>query len=261
MHRAKLTRQMVAPDKSTERNQRVRKEIASGERFEFQIAELDVEELRLQADVSLWQRTGLPGQRGRAIDPDGDRLAPRRHLVSVPFTGRVGALGSFATNQDAEGLAFDQAVAKQVAHEGRLLQVSDLHLMPELAVAGGADVDAAVVILLPLDLAEPPLDMKDAVSEFLVVEQHLLDADAVAQQQIALDFPRVLDVELRVRRQEDTFPSFEVLAGQQVNPALGITFQGALLCRLGLCPTSEEEHRDEGNQWSTHGVNPWCITR
>src|SRR5262245_49515767 len=161
------------------------------QRLELQVAELDEEELRLHSDVAARQRTVVPRQSGRPVDPNAETLALRRHLVSVPFSRWIRPAGTLATDKDTIDLALDQRVAEQVAQERRLIQVRHLDLVPEFAVRRRADVDAAVVVLLALDLAEAPFDVEDAVAELVIVKQHFLDADAIAQQQVPLNLPGV----------------------------------------------------------------------
>src|SRR5688572_1606322 len=146
--------------------------------------------------MALPHRTFLPGERLRSIDPDRDRVAPGCDLERVPFSNRLAPLGAVTANEDLRGLVLVETRTEEIAKKRRFLLVRNLDLMPVRAVDGSPDVGAAVVVLFPLGLAETPFEVKYPVGEFPVVEQHLLDADAVAQQPAALDFPGVLGVQL-----------------------------------------------------------------
>src|SRR5262249_48749183 len=99
-----------------------------------------------------------------------------------------------------------------------------------------ADVDAAVVVLLALDLAEAPFDVEDAVAELVIVKQHFLDADAIAQQQVPLNLPGVPGVQRRIRGDGNALPHLEFLAGVEIEPTCRVALEGALLSLLPSRP-------------------------
>src|SRR5262249_32555469 len=118
---------------------------------------------------------------------------------------------------------------ERIAEEITDVPVPDLCLVPDRAVCRGAHIHAAVVAFLLVDLLEAPFDVKDAVGQFLVVEQHLVNPDPVADEMAGAGVyaPRVLASQRATRSNRHTLPVFQVLVGQQIFPAGGILLQGA----------------------------------
>src|SRR5262249_12399299 len=142
---------------------------------------------------------------------------------------------------------------------GPFLLMGDLGLVPDLAVGGSPHIDAAVVAALALDLAEAPLDVEDAIAGFAIVAEDLLDADTVATPHVGggIDAPRVLGVELLVRRDRHARPALEVLAGEDVDPAGRVGLKSALgsgLGRLGDNEPGQRQRRQGPTHPYHHGV-------
>src|SRR5262249_1023505 len=219
--------------------------------------ELNVEEFRLQSHMALGHRTFLPRGGEFAIDADGDRLARAGDVIGVPLADGSGELVARAFAKDFQLAAGPSG--EELAGPRRLIPMGDLSLVPDFAVFGGADVDAAVVVLAAFDFLEAPLDVKDAVAEFALIKQHLLDADAIADQVLGfrIDAPRVLVGELHIGRNRHTAPALEVLAGHEVDP---IVF-GRL--RLGADDNYRHERSAEWccNPWHGEGLLAGCGPR
>src|SRR5262249_36097567 len=91
-----------------------------------------------------------------------------------------------------------------------------------------AHVNTAIVALLALNLVEAPLDVEDAVALFAVEQQHLVDADAVTDEQAAgVQPPGALLLELAAGWDRHALPRREVLGGQQIGPARRVGLQSA----------------------------------
>src|SRR5207302_4741646 len=107
------------------------------------------------------------------VNPQGHLFTFAGDLVRIPFAGVLAALGFLIIDPDALGFSIDQRIAEEVAD----ILATHLRLMPDRAIRRGADINAAVVAFLALDLLEAPLDMKYAFAELLPVKEHLVNAD------------------------------------------------------------------------------------
>src|SRR5205814_1893706 len=108
------------------------------------------------------------------------------------------------------------------------VHVADLGLMPDGAVGRVAHVDAAVVAPAVFDWLEAPLDVKDAVGELLVEQQHLVPgALASTGDDAVLDAPRIDVLELGRRRNGDALPRLQIGAGREILPAVRTRFEDA----------------------------------
>src|SRR5205085_5837832 len=119
---------------------------------------------------------------------------------------RPDALGAVALDDHALDLAIHERIGEKIAHVWWLVGVGYLGLHPDLAIGQRPHIDAAVVIFLVLHRPKTPLDVKDAVGPVAVVEEHLLDADALTAQRwaVRIQLPGILGAELRVGSDRDT---------------------------------------------------------
>src|SRR5262249_38022346 len=225
--------------------------------------ELNPPPFRLQPEIAARHLATVPLRGHGAVDPERQRLALAGDLERVPLAGLLAALraGPLVV-RDADQLAALERLAEEVAD----ILAPDLGLVPDLAVGRVADVHPAVVALLALHLLQAPPDVEDAVAELVIVQQHLVDAHAVADQVAGLrvDAPGVARAQLAPRRDRHAFPALEVLAREQVNPALRVGLQGALgrlLLARGRPQERQHRHKHYG-QWKesvTHGSPPFLV--
>src|SRR5260370_4335782 len=138
------------------------------------VFELDVPAFGLESDIAAGHLAVVPPGRDAAVDPQRHVLALAGAFVGVPRAGLLAPLRHLVGDVYALLRAVNQSVAEEVAD----VLAADLRLVPDRPVGGVAHIHAAVVALLAVDLLEAPLDVKDAVPKLLVVQEHLVDADA-----------------------------------------------------------------------------------
>src|SRR5262249_32512777 len=190
-----------------------------------------------------------------AVDPEREARAVAGDFVDVPFAGFLAALRHILVRRaKALFLAVHQGVAEEVTD----VLAADLGLMPDLAVGGVADVDAAVVALLAFELFEAPLDVRDAVGDFAVVKKHLVNADAFTDKRIAFAAPTAFLSKLAARRNGDALPACQSFRGEQIEPTRRLGLQGALrfFDVAGVKRTRGDQQDKAEQEAARHGVPP-----
>src|SRR6516162_5016202 len=116
--------------------------------------------------------------------------------------------------------------------------------MPDGAIRRIADIHAAVVAFLVGHL-EAPFDVKDAVGNVALEQEHLVVSDAIADQRLAIlgHAPGRFLLELAFWRNGDSVPVLQVLV-EKIDPSLWIGFKDALLV-LSLGRSARERHESK----------------
>ena len=161
----------------------------------------------------------------RPVHPQGQGFAPGGYFHHVPLAGGLDA-ALFHILLSAEE-PFASLGGTGLAEEVPTRGVAELGLMPEIAVLGIADVRAAVIAAPALNLGVAKLEMEDRVPVFLLGQQHVVAAVAVADQHPAgsVHMPLVT-AQLAVARDRHAVPAGQIGARHDVLPPLGVGLEG-----------------------------------